>query len=102
MSVKESIAAGWNHEYHKDRLQKYKTRFFKDIQDLIGVLDGDHLEAFYENMEPIDDDLEFHIVELENIKFPGGKDKTARDILKKIDNLKRRLRAYNLYANPSL
>lgn len=59
--MKQSIAAGWNHEYHKEKLIKYKERYFKDIQSSINILDGDHLEAFYENMEPLDDDLEFQI-----------------------------------------
>ena len=68
----------------------------------MNVLDGDHYELFYENLAPIDDDLEWQIAEFEKIKFPEGKDKNERDILKIIDDLKRRLKAYQLYANPNL
>lgn len=81
---------------------KYRERYFKDVQELMNVLDGDHYELFYENLAPIDDDLEWQIAEFEKIKFPEGKDKNERDILKIIDDLKRRLKAYQLYANPNL
>ena len=47
VSVKESIAAGWNHPFHKERLMKYRERYFKDVQELMNVLDGDHYELFY-------------------------------------------------------
>ena len=66
------------------------------------VLDGDHYEFFYENVAPNDEDLEWQIKKFEEIKFPEGKDKNERDILKIIDNLKRRKRAYDLYSNPNL
>lgn len=102
VSSKQSIASGWNHPYHKERLLKYRERYFKDVQELINVLDGDHFEVFYESLAPFDDDLEYQIAEYEKIKFPEGKDKNSRDILKMIDNLKRRQKAYQLYTNPSL
>lgn len=47
VSVKESTAAGWNHHYHRDRLQTYRDRYFKDVQELVATLDGDHYECFY-------------------------------------------------------
>lgn len=100
--MKEAIAAGWNHPIHKERLEKYKARFFKDVQQLVGVLEGDHYEFIYENLSPNDDDLEYQIAEFEKIKFPEGKDKNSRDILKIIDNLKRRSNAYKQYTNPNL
>jgi len=102
VQVKNSISAGWNHSYHKDRLAKYRDRYFKDVQGLIDVLDGDHYEVFYNDFEPIDDDLESQIKGFEQIKFPEGRDKNHRDILKKIDQLKRRQRAYQLYTNANL
>jgi hypothetical protein len=102
VSVKNSIAAGWSHPYHKERLLQYRERYFKDLQSLIGVLDGDHLEVFYDSCAPIDDDLEDQIVRYEKISFPAGLDKNQRDILKIVDNLRRRLKAYQLYASPNL
>ena len=102
MAVKRSIAAGWNHSYHKQRLLKYRDRYFKDVQGLLGVLEGDHYETFYENFEPIDDDLNYLIQEYQKLSVPAGKERHARDILKIVDNLKRRQRAYELYAKPSL
>jgi hypothetical protein len=95
---KNSIASGWNHDYHADRLAKYRDRYFEDIEKLADVLAGDHYEVFYESFQPIDDDLLYHIERYEKINFPQGKDKHSRDILKIIDNLKRRQRAYQLYA----
>ena len=102
VSVKESIAAGWAHPYHKERLLKYRERFFKDLQELIPLISIDHYECFYDNLSPIDDDLEFQIAAFSKIKFPAGRDKNERDILKMIDNLKRRHKAYQMYANPNL
>ena len=102
VAVKEYIASGWNHPYHKERLLKYRARYFKDVQDLITVLDGDHYECFYDNLAPIDDDLESQIAEFQKIKLPEGKDKNSRDILKMVDNLKRRNKAYQLYAKAAL
>lgn len=32
VSTKGSIAAGWNDEYHRDRLLQYRERYFKDVQ----------------------------------------------------------------------
>lgn len=98
IAVKNSIASGWNHEYHSERLAKYRDRYFDDIEKLAGVLAGDHFEVFYESFQPIDDDLLYHIERYSKITFPEGKDKHTRDILKIIDNLKRRQRAYQLYA----
>ena len=98
---KNSIASGWNHEYHGDRLAKYRDRYFEDIEKMADVLAGDHFEVFYEAFQPIDDDLLYHIERYEKISFPPGKDQHSRDILKIIDNLKRRQRAYQLYTNAS-
>ena len=61
-------------------------------------LAGDHFEVFYEAFQPIDDNLLYHIERYKKISFPAGKDKHTRDILKIIDNLERRYRAYQLYA----
>lgn len=97
VAVKNSIAAGWNHHYHAEWLLEYRDRYFEDIQKLSEVLSGDHLEVFYDNFQPIDDDLAYHIEKYEKIVFPAGKDKHTRDLLKIVDNLKRRLNAYKLY-----
>jgi hypothetical protein len=98
IAIKNSIASGWNHDYHAERLAKYNDRYFEDVEKLAGVLAGDHFEVFYESFQPIDDDLLTHIERYSKITFPAGKDKHTRDILKIIDNLKRRQRAYQLYA----
>ena len=61
-------------------------------------MSGDHLEVFYSSLAPIDDDLYGQITELEKLKLYNPKfDKNQRDILKMIDNLKRRRRAYALW-----
>lgn len=103
IEVKHSIASGWNNSYHKEWLAEYRDRYFDDVQKLVDVLTGDHFEIFYDSFAPIDDDLAYQISKYEKIVFPPGKDKHSRDILKIIDNLKRRLNAYKLYtAAPSL
>ena len=66
------------------------------------MLSGDHYEVFYESFAPIDDDLESQIAAFEKLKFPEGKDKHQRDILKIVDDLKRRHRAYQLYTQANL
>ena len=77
---------------------KYTDRYFEDIEKLAEKLGGDHLEVFYEAFQPIDDNLMYYIERYKKINFPEGKDKHTRDILKIIDNLERRYRAYQLYA----
>ena len=37
------------------------------------TLDADHHAAFYNNLAPFDDDLEFQIEEYSKIKFPEGR-----------------------------
>jgi len=54
-------------------LQKYRDRYFKDVQELVNVLEGDHYESFYDNFDPIDDDLKYHIEQFEKLSFPPGK-----------------------------
>ena len=61
------------------------------------MLRGDHFQLFYEKLAPIDDDLEYLIGKYQALKFPEGMEKHAIDILKMIDELKRRQRAYALY-----
>lgn len=98
IDVKHSIASGWNHHHHAEWVAEYRDRYFDDVQKLVGVLTGDHFEIFYDSFAPIDDDLAYQISRYEKIVFPVGKDKHTRDILKIIDNLKRRLNAYKLYS----
>ena len=79
---------------------EYRDRYFNDIAKVGEVLDGDHFTLFYENLQPIDDDLELQIKKYGEIKFEGEKyDKHRIDLLKIQDQLKRRLKAYQLYSN---
>jgi hypothetical protein len=49
-------------------------------------------------LAPIDDDLDGQIEQFSKINLNNPKrDKNQRDILKQIDNLKRRRRAYQLF-----
>lgn len=96
---KHYLASGWNNQCHAEWLIEYKPRYFADIINASKTLEGDHLEAFYSGLAPIDDDLDGQIEGFEKIKFDNNKlDKNQRDILKMIDNLKRRRRAYLLWA----
>lgn len=53
-------------------------------------------------MEPIDDDLEGTIAGYQSVKLEGEKyDKINREILKIIDMLKRRSKAYKLFEQKS-
>ena len=73
-------------------------RYFKDMVEVSKTLQGDHFEFFIEELTPIDDNLEETIEEYRKIKFEGEKfDKNNRDILKMIDDLKRRQKAYGLF-----
>jgi hypothetical protein len=72
------------------------------VQGLISELDADHHGAFYNNLAPIDDDLEYQIAEYQKISFPEGREKGATDIAKMVDDLQRRLRAYQLFAKANL
>ena len=91
------MAAGWNHSYHQKRLDKYVDRFFDDIEKVADILSGEHFEVFYGSLEPNGDNLAHYIARLEKIKFAAGKEKHSREVLKMVDQLKRRQRAYNLY-----
>jgi hypothetical protein len=73
VAVKRSIAAGWNNSQHKERLLKYRDRYFKDVQLLVDVLNGDHYQVFYSSFQPIDDDLDSLISEFQKLTFPAGK-----------------------------
>lgn len=72
------------------------------MQELVDKLDADHHLAFYSNLGPIDDNLEYQIQEFEKIKFPVGREKNANDVKKMVETLRRRLRAYQLYSKPAL
>lgn len=79
---------------------EYRDRYFNDIAKVAEVLEGDHFTLFYENLQPIDDDLELHIKKYEEVKLQGEKyDKHRIDLLKIQDQLKRRLKAYKLHHN---
>lgn len=95
---KNYLANGWAHSFHSEWLLEYKPRYFADILTLANELVGDHFDVFYSGLAPIDDDLDGQIQGFEKIKFNDAKhDKAQRDILKMIDNLKRRRRAYQLW-----
>jgi len=65
-------------------LLKYRERYFQDMQELMDKLDADHHLAFYSNLDPIDDDLEYQIEQFEKIKFPEGREKNANDVKKMV------------------
>ena len=67
------------------------------MEKLADVLSGEHFEVFYEDLEPIGDDLGVYIEKYSKIKFGEEKEKHNRNILKMVDNLKRRQRAYKLH-----
>ena len=95
---KNYLANGWAHPFHSEWLLEYKPRYFADILTLANDLVGDHFEVFYNGLTPIDDDLDGQIHEFEKINFADPKHgKAQRDILKMVDNLKRRRRAYQLW-----
>lgn len=95
---KTYLANGWNHQSHAEWLLEYKPRYFADILVVATIFEGEHLQTFYSDLAPIDDDLDGQIHEFEKIKFNNPKlDKNQRDILKIIDNLKRRRGAYQLW-----
>jgi len=54
------------------------------MQELMDKLDADHHLAFYSNLDPIDDDLEYQIEQFEKIKFPEGREKNANDVKKMV------------------
>lgn len=94
------MASGWNDKTHASWLLEYRERYFNDIAKVGEVLEGDHFTLFYENLQPIDDDLELHIKLYGEVKLNGEKfDKHKIDILKIQDQLKRRLKAYKLHTN---
>jgi hypothetical protein len=98
ITVKESMSSGWNDKAHSDWLLEYRDRYFSDIPKVASALEGDHFTLFYENLQPIDDDLEYQIKRYEEIKLEEGKlDKHIVYIKKIVDQLKRRAKAYKLY-----
>jgi hypothetical protein len=98
ITVKESMSSGWNDKVHSDWLLEYRDRYFSDIPKVASTLEGDHFTLFYENLQPIDDDLEYQIKKYEEIKLEEGKlDKHIVYIKKIVDQLKRRAKAYKLY-----
>jgi hypothetical protein len=98
VELKGYIAEGWNHPYHKERLLKYQDKYFKDLQEISHYMSGDHFAAFYGKLEPLTDDLSFLINGYEKVSFPPDREYNAVDILKRIDELKKRQRAYQLFA----
>lgn len=92
------MSSGWNDKAHSDWLLEYRDRYFSDIPKVASALEGDHFTLFYENLQPIDDDLEYQIKRYEEIKLEEGKlDKHIVYIKKIVDQLKRRAKAYKLY-----
>lgn len=102
IAVKNAIADGWGSEVHAADLLELKPTYFKDIKQVSDKLKGDHFEFFVTTLQPSDDDLQGTIAGYKSIKLEGGKfDKINRDMLKMIDNLERRVRAYNLFKQKS-
>ncbi len=102
ISVKHAIRAGWSAGIHLPWLIEIKKTFFSEIPEVSKKIHGDHLEFFIEDLEPIDDDLEGTIAGYQSFKLDGEKyDKINRGILKIIDHLKRRGKAYALFNEKS-
>jgi len=58
LTVKASLAEGWNNLVHSDILYKiYKSRYFDDLPLVSSKLNTNHFEFFYTNLKPIDDDI---------------------------------------------
>ena len=61
-------------------------------------MDGEHLELFVLDLQPIDDDLETNIKKYEEIHLEGERLQMVMIKIKKIiDDTRRRVRAYQLF-----
>ena len=86
------------HPSHLEELLEIKKTFFTEISEAAELIKNDHLEFFVMKLEPIDDDLESTIEGYKSVKLEGEKyDKVNKNILKIIDTLQRRKRAYDLF-----
>lgn len=75
---------------------QYKERYFQDIINLSLKIAGDHFNAFYDLLKPIDEELDINIALFEAIQLDSdGKFDSDRTSIKKIvDLLKRRRTAH--------
>jgi len=72
ITVKTSLAEGWNNAIHLTLLGTYKPTFFADIPLMSTTLPGKHFEFFYTNLKPIDDNLASTITSYQAINLQGS------------------------------
>jgi hypothetical protein len=97
INVKESFAAGWNSPAHLHPLKStYKARYFADLPVLSRSLVSKHFEFFYQNLKPIDDELEDTVASYAKVSLQGSDMIGHNKVLMQIKyNYKLRI---NLYA----
>ncbi len=61
ITAKNYLANGWNHQSHAEWLLEYKDRYFADMITVSQQFEGDHFQVFYQDLAPIDDDLDGQI-----------------------------------------
>ena len=73
ISIKSSLAEGWNNVVHLQLLQdKYKDLFFDDLLKVSKTLPRKHFEFFYTSVKPIDDEIQDTIDRFSKINLPGS------------------------------
>lgn len=70
LDAKGSYAEGWNNMFHLNELTDvYKIKYFTDLPVLSKQLISNHFEFFYQNLKPIDDNLQNTIIAYNAIKL---------------------------------
>jgi hypothetical protein len=73
VDAKQSFAEGWNNLRHLPNLQgNLKVKYFSDLPKLSKTLLSVHFEFFYQNLKPIDDNLQETIDNYNKIKLEGS------------------------------
>ena len=61
-AVKDETAIGWRNLYHYEWMQEFRERYFTDAISLLALvpdtLPEGHYQSFYQNLKPIDDNLQ--------------------------------------------
>lgn len=59
LDLKASYAEGWNNFTHlNDLINIFKSQYFRDLVSMSRSLISNHFEFFYQNLKPIDDNLQ--------------------------------------------
>lgn len=58
VNTKKYLIEGLTDGHNKDKMSKYKSRYFKDIPACVKVLDFEHLRHFIVTFQPTDDNLQ--------------------------------------------